>query len=54
MDRYECKNCNYIYVPEDGDPNSGVPADVPFDELSRGWVCPVCGAEKSEFKKERK
>lgn len=53
MDRYECKTCNYIYVPETGDSNSGITADTPFDSLPSGWVCPVCGADQGEFKKEK-
>ena len=25
---------------------------IPFDELPDDWVCPICGAPKSVFKKE--
>ncbi len=53
MDRYECKVCNYIYVPEDGDPKSGIPADTSFKDLPKMWICPVCGSDKSDFEKER-
>jgi rubredoxin len=51
MAKYECTVCGYIYDPEQGDPDSNIPPGTPFEELPDDWVCPVCGAEKSEFKK---
>ena len=38
--RYVCKICGYVY---DG--------KVPFEQLPDDWVCPVCGAPKSQFEK---
>ena len=26
-----------------------IPAGTPFESLSDDWICPVCGAPKSEF-----
>ena len=49
MKKYQCNICGYIYDPEKGDPEGGVPAGTPFDRLPDDWVCPVCGADKSEF-----
>jgi flavin reductase (DIM6/NTAB) family NADH-FMN oxidoreductase RutF/rubredoxin len=51
MDKYECTVCGYIYDPEKGDPDGGIAPGTPFEKLPDGWVCPVCGAAKSEFKK---
>ncbi len=51
MAKYECLVCGYIYDPEKGDPDSGVNPGTPFEKLPEDWVCPVCGAEKSEFRK---
>jgi flavin reductase (DIM6/NTAB) family NADH-FMN oxidoreductase RutF/rubredoxin len=51
MAKYECSVCGYIYDPEKGDPDGGIPPGTPFEKLPDGWVCPVCGAAKSEFKK---
>ena len=48
---YECTACGYIYDPEKGDPDSGVAPGTPFESLPDDWVCPVCGAEKSDFQK---
>ncbi len=52
MKKYVCDVCGYIYDPEDGDPEEGIEPGTPFEDLPEEWVCPVCGAEKSEFKPE--
>jgi rubredoxin len=52
MTRYVCTACNYVYDPEQGDPDSGIKAGTPFEELPDDWVCPVCGAPKSMFVEE--
>ena len=51
MDKYECTVCGYIYDPEKGDPDGGIKPGTPFEEIPDGWVCPVCGAAKTEFRK---
>jgi flavin reductase (DIM6/NTAB) family NADH-FMN oxidoreductase RutF/rubredoxin len=51
MDKYECQVCGYIYDPAKGDPDGNIPPGTPWEKLPDGWVCPVCGAAKSEFKK---
>lgn len=52
MDKYVCNLCGYVYDPDQGDPDSGVAPNTPFEDLPEDWVCPVCGADKSEFEKE--
>jgi flavin reductase (DIM6/NTAB) family NADH-FMN oxidoreductase RutF/rubredoxin len=52
MKRYVCNVCGYIYDPEEGDPENGVEPGTAFEDLPDDWVCPVCGAEKSEFSPE--
>ena len=49
MSKYECTVCGYVYDPELGDPEGGIAPGTPFAELPEDWVCPVCGAGKSEF-----
>ena len=49
--KYECTVCGYIYDPELGDPDGSIAPGTPFEELPDGWVCPVCGAGKSEFER---
>jgi len=51
MAKYRCTVCGYIYDPELGDPDGGIKPGTPFEEIPDGWVCPVCGAAKSEFEK---
>jgi rubredoxin len=53
MDKYECTVCGYIYDPAVGDPDGKIPPGTPFEKIPDGWVCPVCGAAKSEFKKAK-
>jgi len=52
MKKYRCIPCDYIYDPAKGDPDSGVASGTSFQDLPEDWVCPVCGAGKSDFEKE--
>ena len=52
MKKYVCNVCGYIYDPAEGDPDAEISPGTPFEDLPDGWVCPVCGAEKSEFSVE--
>lgn len=47
--KYECKICGYIYNPIDGDPESNIPPGTPFEKLPEDWICPICGASKTNF-----
>ena len=49
MQKYRCIPCGYIYDPVVGDPDNGVAPDTAFENTPEDWVCPVCGAAKSEF-----
>ncbi|GBE17893.1 MAG TPA: rubredoxin [Euryarchaeota archaeon] len=49
MDKYQCTICGYVYDPVKGDPDHGAAAGISFEALPDEWVCPVCGAPKSEF-----
>jgi rubredoxin/flavin reductase (DIM6/NTAB) family NADH-FMN oxidoreductase RutF len=51
MSKYKCSVCGYVYDPAKGDPDSGVKPGTPFEKLPDDWVCPVCGAAKTEFEK---
>jgi len=52
MAKYRCTVCGYIYDPELGDPDGGIKPGTPFEEIPDDWVCPICGAAKSDFEKE--
>lgn len=49
MKSYRCVICDYVYDPSLGDPDSGIAAGTPFEEIPEDWVCPICGADKSNF-----
>ncbi|MGA2938648.1 MAG: rubredoxin [Syntrophobacteraceae bacterium] len=53
MDRYVCTVCGFVYDPAMGDPDNGVVAGTKFEDLPDDWVCPVCGAPKEDFEKEK-
>lgn len=44
-----CTVCAYVYDPEKGDPDRGIPAGTAFEDLPEEWVCPVCAAAKAFF-----
>jgi flavin reductase (DIM6/NTAB) family NADH-FMN oxidoreductase RutF/rubredoxin len=52
MDKYVCDICGYIYDPKEGDPDNGVEPGTAFGDIPDDWVCPVCGAPKSDFSKQ--
>ena len=49
MKKYECGPCGYVYDPEIGDPNTGIPAGTAFEDLPEDWVCPICELGKEVF-----
>jgi rubredoxin len=49
MQNYICKVCGHVYDPTIGDPDSGIEPGIPFETLPDDWVCPKCGAKKSDF-----
>lgn len=50
MDKYKCDVCGYIYDPAKGDPDGGIKPGTKFEDIPDDWTCPVCGADKSQFK----
>lgn len=53
MAKYECSVCGYIYDEAKGIPEEGIAPGTAWGDLSEDWVCPLCGAEKSEFERLR-
>ncbi len=51
MDKYQCTACTYVYDPEVGDPEGGIPPGTRFEDLPEDWVCPLCGVGKDMFEK---
>lgn len=48
-EKWVCTCCGYVYEPEMGDPENGIPAGTPFEKLPDTWVCPLCRALKKAF-----
>jgi rubredoxin len=53
MKKYECGLCGYIYDEASGDPDHGVAPGTKWADVPANWVCPLCGAEKSEFSEKQ-
>ena len=49
MKKHVCNVCGYEYDPANGDPGKGIAPGTPFESVPDSWVCPICGAGKSEF-----
>ena len=49
LQRWICESCGYIYDPEEGDPDGGIPPGTAFTDIPDTWFCPVCGARKRDF-----
>jgi rubredoxin len=49
FEKWICTCCGYVYEPEIGDPEHGIPPGTPFEHLPEGWTCPLCFALKKAF-----
>ena len=49
MKKYYCTVCQWVYDPEIGDPESGIAAGTPFEDIPDDWYCPLCGVGKDSF-----
>ena len=47
--KYVCGVCGYVYDPEVGDPDNGIPAGTRFEDLPDDWHCPRCKQGKDKF-----
>ena len=48
--RWICELCGWVDDPEEGDPDGGIPPGTRFEEIPDDWMCPICGATKSDFR----
>ena len=49
MKSYMCQLCGLIYNEADGWPEDGIPAGTAWADVPDTWLCPECGAGKSDF-----
>jgi len=47
--KYICRSCGYVYNQAAGDVDSGIAPGTAFRDIPDDWICPVCGARKSDF-----
>ena len=52
MTKYMCSICGFIYDEANGIPEAGIVPGTRWEDLPADWVCPFCGATKSEFEKQ--
>ncbi len=48
--KWICATCGFVYDPEDGDEDGGIPRGTAFEDIPDDWICPVCGARKRDFR----
>ena len=53
MRKFVCAICGYVYDEEKGNPQGGVAPGTRWEALPDNWVCPLCGASKTEFSQEQ-
>ncbi len=44
-----CVLCGLVYHEKDGWPDDGIPPGTRWEDVPEDWVCPDCGAAKSDF-----
>jgi rubredoxin len=47
--KWQCFYCGYVYDEALGAPQEGIPAGTRWKDVPDSWICPVCGARKSDF-----
>lgn len=52
MKKYVCMICGYVYDEAAGIPIAGIAPGTKWEDLPEDWVCPLCGAAKSDFKEQ--
>ncbi len=48
-EKWVCTSCGYIYDPQQGDVEHGIPAGTSFKDLPADWRCPLCYVSKEAF-----
>ena len=47
--KYICVVCGWMYSEADGAPEEGIEPGTYWEDVPDDWVCPDCGAGKSDF-----
>jgi rubredoxin len=49
MRKYRCAYCAHVYDESLGDPDSGIAPGTRYEDIPDDWICPECGAAKSDY-----
>jgi rubredoxin len=49
MKKWQCMVCGFIYDEAAGLPEEGIAPGTRWEDIPDDWVCPDCGADKSDF-----
>jgi rubredoxin len=52
MDKYVCTICGFIYDEKEGYPEAGIAPGTRWEDVPEDFICPICGAGKSDFVKQ--
>ncbi len=52
MKQYVCSVCGYVYDEAAGAPDDGLAPGTLWADVPEDWVCPLCGAAKTEFEEQ--
>lgn len=47
--KWICVMCGFVYDEAKGWPEDGIDPGTPWDAVPADWLCPDCGATKSDF-----
>ncbi|MDD4799358.1 MAG: rubredoxin [Clostridia bacterium] len=53
MKKYVCMICGFIYDEAAGIPSAGIAPGTEWQDLPEDWVCPLCGAAKTDFEEQQ-
>jgi len=49
MQKYVCSICGFVYDESTGYEKDGISPNTKWEDVPDSWVCPLCGATKSDF-----
>ncbi|MEL0083393.1 MAG: rubredoxin [Gammaproteobacteria bacterium] len=49
--KWRCRYCGEIYDEALGNPEEGIAPGTRFEDIPDDWICPSCGALKSDFER---